>query len=183
MGLFTKPEKKGAKLSEDGLYRHLLWREWDGVAKAPNKHWLSDDAGKLYSIPKTVLWIMLNPSTGDHMDDDPTIRRCIDFTKLWGYDRLEIVNLFSYRVSDPRELMQAALNCDVVKPLGYAEKAIEKASLIICAWGSRGDFMSRSATTRALLGKRVAYCFGYTKNGEPRHPLYVEKTTPLIRMK
>ena len=56
---------KGAKLSDDKLYRYSLWRIWDD--KKPY-----------------VLFIGLNPSTADETEDDPTIRRCIGFAESWG---------------------------------------------------------------------------------------------------
>ena len=60
-----------------GNYRYLLWREWN-------------------SSSKTISFIMLNPSRADASFNDPTITRCINFAKFWGYGRLEVVNLFTY---------------------------------------------------------------------------------------
>lgn len=74
-----------AVLSEDRAYRYLLHRKWDGAEK-------------------TVTFIGLNPSTADETTDDRTIRRCIDFTKRWGGNRLLMVNLFSLRSTDPSAL-------------------------------------------------------------------------------
>ena len=71
----------GAIFSADETYRYRLWRQWRG-----------DD---LVADPKTCAFILLNPSTADHLNDDPTIRRCVAFAKAWGYRRLEIVNLFA----------------------------------------------------------------------------------------
>jgi len=61
-----------------GDYRYHLWRTWDETR------------------PR-LLWVMLNPSTADGETDDPTVRRCIGFSKGWGYGSIEIVNLFAYR--------------------------------------------------------------------------------------
>ena len=47
---------------------------------------------------------MLNPSTADETDDDPTIRRCIEFAKRDGYGGIHVVNLFAIRATDPKEL-------------------------------------------------------------------------------
>ena len=76
---------KGAIISDCQKYRYALWRNWD----------LSKDK---------VMFIGLNPSTADHIEDDPTIRRCIGFAKSWGYGGLYMMNLFSYRTSNPSKL-------------------------------------------------------------------------------
>lgn len=78
--------QSGAVITGD--YRYLLWREWN-------------------SNDKTVSFIMLNPSRADGSVNDPTITRCINFAKAWGYGRLEVVNLFAYRTPKPSLLKQA----------------------------------------------------------------------------
>src|ERR1700730_4474366 len=50
--------ERGAHISDCGTYRYRLWREWDR------------------SLP-TLAFLMLNPSTADHLTDDPTITRLI----------------------------------------------------------------------------------------------------------
>jgi hypothetical protein len=40
--------------------------------------------------------IGLNPSTADENQDDPTITRCINFAKSWGYGGVCVTNLFAY---------------------------------------------------------------------------------------
>jgi hypothetical protein len=65
-----------AVFSPDKAYRYRLQRTWG-------------DSGR------HATWIMLNPSTADAMEDDPTIRRCTAFTKAWGLDGLVAVNLFA----------------------------------------------------------------------------------------
>ena len=72
----------GAVFSDDMVYRYRLWRTWDP------------------DLP-TCLFIMLNPSTADHEQNDPTIRRCLDFAKQWGYGQLLVGNLFALRATDP----------------------------------------------------------------------------------
>ena len=51
-----------------------------------------------------MIWIMLNPSVGDGLRDDPTIVRCMEYTNAWGYTRMSIINLFGYISTDPKVL-------------------------------------------------------------------------------
>jgi hypothetical protein len=154
----------GAIFSEDGRYRYKLWRRWDDNADA-------------------VMWIMLNPSTADSAADDPTIRRCIFFAKHWGFGGIEVYNLFAFRSTRPRGL-------EVVRdPVGpdndsWLMAALRIHKTIIAAWGSCQTKRQwhRAASIMWLLmtvGTRPVVVLGLTKGGQPRHPLYLPKHTPL----
>lgn len=141
-----------AKISECGQYRYSLTREW-GDGKA------------------TVCWLMLNPSTADAEMDDPTIRRCIGFSKAWGADRLEVVNLYAYRATDPKRLLAVA---DPIGPENdrEIERATTAATWVVAAWGTKGGDRAH-AVRRHLREHRPVFTLGLTKDGNPRHPLYV----------
>lgn len=66
----------------------------------------------------TVAWIMLNPSTADAIENDATVRRCINYTRRWGYEQMDVVNLFAYRSAHPGVLMS------VVDPIGKDNDAM-----------------------------------------------------------
>ena len=140
-----------------GNYRYLLWREWNNSSK-------------------TICFIMLNPSRADAQTNDPTITRCINFAKTWGYGRLEIVNLFAYRTSKPSLLKQA------VEPIGkdndrYIIESVEKSDRVILAWGNHGTWQKQDLYTLELLKNHShLYSLGITKRGCPRHPLYLRST-------
>lgn len=151
---------KGAILSRNRLYRYVLWREWN-----INK--------------KTCAFIGLNPSTADEYEDDPTLRRCINFAKDWGFGKCVIVNLFAYRATDPDELRNQA------NPVGYKNNQQIKiqcaqADLIVAAWGNRGVYLQRDEAVRKLLKDIPLKCFKITSKGQPAHPLYQAKNTRLI---
>ena len=148
----------GATYSPCGLYRYSLWREWS----APNgKH------------TATILWIMLNPSRADHLgNNDPTIERCERRSVAWRFGRMEVVNLFALSSPYPKALRTAE---DPVGPLndaGIVESA-GRATMILCAWGTHGALLGRSAAIRTLLADRPLHCLGTTRAGEPVHPLYL----------
>ena len=98
---------KGAEISACGRYRYLLWREWRGTHNPKHWEWWheEDGSGQKIGIPKSVLFVMLNPSIADAEDADPTVKRCINFAKLWCYSSVEIVNLFAYIATDPKKLL------------------------------------------------------------------------------
>ncbi|MBY9079534.1 DUF1643 domain-containing protein [Paenibacillus sp. HN-1] len=152
---------KGAIIDETGSYRYLLWRTWDE------------------NLPK-VLFIMLNPSTADENEDDPTICRCIGFAKKWGYGSLEVVNLFAYRATDPDELKVCN---DPVGPENdvHIIEAIKRTGLVVAAWGVKGRLNRRDKSIMKLLSPVSLNCLAVTKEGHPRHPLYVKSDRNLVR--
>jgi hypothetical protein len=113
----------------------------------------------------TCTFIGLNPSTADETQDDPTIRRCIDFARRWGFARLKMLNLFALRSTDPRGLLTAD---DPVGPENDCtiSKVVGGSDLIICAWGV---FPPDGRVKAVLEFVAAPHCLGLTKpNGEPR---------------
>ncbi len=129
-----------------------------------------------------VVFIMLNPSTADEELNDPTIRRCMNFTRQWGHSFLEVVNLFAYRATDPRELRR------VSDPIGpdndfHILDSCKDSDVVIAAWGNHGEFQGRAAAVMQMLQEDLIRIevLGATKSGNPRHPLYVMgKATPRL---
>ena len=126
----------GAKLSACRSYRYSLWRIWD--------------ESKPYA-----LFIGLNPSTADEVENDPTLNRCIDYAKSWGYGGVYMTNLFAFRTKDP-EGMKAASD-----PIGPENNAslidlAQKAGIAIAAWGNDGAFMGRSKEVNCV---KIDYSF------------------------
>lgn len=147
-----------AVVSGDGVYRYRLGRNWgDGP---------------------TDVWIMLNPSTADATRDDPTIRRCIGFSKRWGAGGLVVVNLYALRSTDPAALLThpdpvGPDNDETLVMAGaHAELTGGRA---IAAWGTHPATAHRAVAAYALAGP--LWCLGTTRSGAPRHPLYVPAVT------
>lgn len=177
--------EKGAEISPCGRYRYKLWREWRTLEPTPRNRWrwfgVKDGAGKEIGEPKTIVFVMLNPSTATGDVDDPTIRKCVKFARREQFDRLLVVNLFAFRATSPRDLMAVSPTDD---PVGHrnqdALEEIEADDVVICAWGAHGDHLGQNETMLGWLGDRKLRCLGVTKQGHPRHPLYVRDDQPLI---
>lgn len=143
---------KGADFSSNKKYRYSLHRFWD-------------------TSKPLVMFIMLNPSIADGKEDDPTIRRVINYAKSWGYGGFYVCNLFAYVSTDSR----------VLKSLGHFaigkenDSKILQVSLlcdkIIFAWGRKGSLFGRSSEVVNMF--KEAYYLSMNKDGEPAHPLFL----------
>lgn len=175
----------GADISQDGRYRYRLWREWRGLDSGKRWRWLDavDGAAEPLGEPLSCLFVMLNPSTATADKDDPTIRRCVQFAKREGYDRMDVCNLFAHRATDPREILRMLDKDEPYGPRNQAtiERAVGDAGVIVCAWGTHGDHLGQDQTVLGWLeGWNVPLkCLGRTSGKHPRHPLYVRGDQPL----
>lgn len=165
-----------ATFSSCERYRYTLTRAWHGADAA--------DA----ACPQFIV-IGLNPSTATAVEDDPTIRRCLGFARRENFRVFTMLNLFALRSTDPAALEEALRtggdpigpeNNDAIVRAGY--KA-HPSSVIVCAWGVHGKLADRGMHVAEILRKgatcRVA-CLGLTREGAPRHPLYLRADTPLV---
>jgi len=120
------------------------------------------------------MFIGLNPSTADEVEDDPTIRRCIGFARSWGYGGLVMTNIFAFRSTDPFFMKKAA---DPVGPENdkWLGTCAREAELVVAVWGNDGAFGGRSRhVVEMMMGLGVQLmCLVMTKAGEPGHPLYL----------
>jgi len=161
---------RSAIISADGKYRYHLYRK---VA----------DGGRI------ATFIMLNPSTADGEVDDPTIRKCLGFCRYWKCGELHVVNLFAVRATDPSDMRNAddpvgPDNADCVRhavDMAVNQVNPDLRGLVVCAWGAHGSYMDQDET---VLGWIESLCkpqaLGLTRDGHPRHPLYVPYTVELV---
>lgn len=121
-----------------------------------------------------AMFVGLNPSTADEFTDDPTIRRCVDFAKRWGYGALCMTNLFAFRATEPEQMKIQA------DPIGAENDAslialAGDAAVVVAAWGVHGSHRQRDDEVKRLLAGKL-FCLATSKEGLPRHPLYLPKT-------
>jgi len=127
-----------------------------------------------------VQFIGLNPSTADEKLDDPTIRRCIGYARNWGFGGLLMTNIFAFRATRPKDLF---LHPDPIGPENDAwlTTVAHRAGRIVVAWGTHGEKKDRDLDMFFKLQGLEVFCFGLTKNGQPKHPLYLKKEAKLER--
>lgn len=152
---------KTAMLSECGTWRYRLDRAWN---RGQNN----------------CVWVCLNPSTADAEVDDPTVRKITGFSARFGYGSFTLLNVLALRATHPKDLLKH------FNPRGPDNEPWRIAKLVkelspdpaIIAWGNIHRRFHRDALdiVRAL---GIARCLGYTKDGEPRHPLMLPYTTKL----
>lgn len=156
---------KSAVISECGKHRYRLERAW-GAGKG------------------TVLWVMLNPSTADGKTNDATITKIAEMTHRWAYSGLVVVNLFTYRATDPKELSKVGprdLNGpDATKHL--VNELRRKPALVVVGWGANRHAEQRGKVVTKLIRHfgLTPMCFKINKNGSPVHPLYQSYSAKLI---
>lgn len=153
-------DERGARFSPCRTWRYELWRIWGGGGR-----WLNV--------------IGLNPSTADENVDDPTIRRCIGFAKTWGYDGLRMTNLFAFRSTDPRGLPASWHQAVGPENDHLLRRTAEDSALVLAAWGVHGRLHNRGSQVLGMLWNKGinVQAFGFTKDGFPKHPLYLAATT------
>lgn len=169
MTLAASYSGSGVWFSPCETYRYMLWRKW---GEGPR-----------------CLFVMLNPSTADGTKDDPTIRRCVGFARAWGFDGIEVANIFALRSPNPEDLYGG-----FVDPIGpendsHIMSAAAGAGRVVCAWGNHGRLAGRGATVLAMMlaAGVEPWCFKLTKStrtkpGQPEHPLYQPRAAQLRRL-
>ena len=155
--------KSTASFSDCGRYRYLLERRW---TEGP-----------------ICVFVGLNPSTANADSDDATVRKCAALARTWGFSGITMANLFAVRCRYPRIL---STHQDPVGPENdrFLIPIIKQAHTVVAMWGNRGLKPYDTSTRRDqyILSLRDDWqCVGITKHGAPRHPLYIAKSSILMK--
>ena len=161
---------KNAEISPDRLYRYNLSRLWLDVGHPLN----------LLNV------VMLNPSTADAEQDDPTIKRLMHRAMTEGYNGIVVNNLYAFRSAYPSVLLNRwARGLELIGPDNddrLAAAALQaKATLV--AWGCHVLVHKRDRKVLDLLyaAGRPVLCLGLTAEGFPKHPLHVAYAQPMFK--
>jgi hypothetical protein len=150
------------------LHRYTLWRNLG----------LPLDCSDLGYIQ----FIGLNPSTADDEKNDPTVTRCINYAKEWGYFAFCMTNIFAFRSTDPNGLYSC------YEPVGeendyWLEQVAVGAKRVVLAWGVHGAYRNRGMKVFKMLNSLdiKVWCLGTNADGSPKHPLYLRADQQLER--
>lgn len=161
--------QRSAIISPCGLFRYRLWRAWGS------------------GTPKTMHFVMLNPSKADANVDDPTIRKCMGFAAQSGFNQIRVVNLFAYRATDPHDLAANGWQQGPDNDYFLLDAARDLAEALpheplVFAWGAqvrkRQDIADRAVAMMQAVGAR-AYVLRLLDDGTPAHPLMLLYTCKL----
>lgn len=150
----------GATFSECRRYRYTLWRRFS--FECP--------------LDRMCAFICLNPSVADETLDDPTIRRCIGFSRKWGFEGYVMLNLFAFRATDPKVMKAANMP---VGPLSDAaiDFCVERCGRVVTAWGNHGTHQGRAIEVLGRIRNKGIYHLGLSRSHCPKHPLYLKADT------
>jgi hypothetical protein len=154
----------GATFSPCRQYRYTLFRQWDE------------------NIPP-LAFLMLNPSTADETQNDPTVERCQRRAQSSGAGGVVVLNIFALRSTDPKALYSHA---DPIGPKND-ESIVGVAGAIgsvICAWGTHGALNERGKTVLSWLRAHdiKPLALKINADGSPAHPLYLPYSLQPIEM-
>lgn len=146
----------GGKIQE---YRYALRRVWDDSLRS-------------------VLFVLMNPSTADPFVDDPTVAKCQRYARAWGYGTLWVGNTFAYRATNQKQLLQVA---DPVGPSNdeWLLKMAAQAGMIVLAYGKpHKNLRQRGSDVTKLLRSagHELHVLKLCNDGTPSHPLYLRGT-------
>lgn len=170
-------------MSEDRVFRYTLERYTENAtqlaiasAAAAEERWV--DVEKRF---RSVLFVGLNPSTADEIANDTTISKMMRLGQRWGYERVAVCNLFAYRARHPQALLSHGVGMSVGPDNDkHLAAEAERADLIVACWGTHPAVLHRAPKVRRILeGEvgRLVYHLGLTKDGNPKHPLYLREDT------
>lgn len=129
-----------------------------------------------------VVFVMLNPSTADAFQLDPTLTRCANFARCWRGGGLVVLNGFGLRSADPAVLRYH------LDPVGPDNDAVIAAALtagpvgrVVVGWG-QDKTMARSGRAVEILkmirdAGHQPQALHINADGSPKHPLYVSRWT------
>jgi hypothetical protein len=151
---------KDALFSTCGEYRYWLSRQWD----------------------ETLPWVMfigLNPSKADAVEDDNTIKRVISIAQNLGYGGVVMCNCFPYVSTKPNDIPGTFLDKNDYHIGQWAEVCKD----VVFCWGNFAIVRKHYRDKQLIARFPKALALHINKNGAPKHPLYCKGNIQPVRFK
>lgn len=147
-----------ANFSLDELYRYSLSRQLSPLSDGP----------------KIAHFIGVNPSVANRKDNDPTVRRELGFCRLLGFDVYIKTNAYDLVATNPDDLKRSEHRFTSLCMEAIRTAAL-RADTTILAWGAFPVFRERfrQIVDELTCMEITPMCLGLTRDGYPRHPLYL----------
>ncbi len=127
-----------------------------------------------------LLFVLLNPSTANEFENDPTVSRCIKRARRMGFGGVEVCNLYALRSTEPSALYNFGVDTIGAENLPEIVAAAQICSTAIVGWGIHGEKVLRLWPLEIMKTLRrfiEPTALGINKDGSPVHPLYVSYNT------
>jgi hypothetical protein len=166
---YSAPQTELNEPENSSEFRFRLWRIWDNT------------------LPMAMV-IGLNPSTADHLRNDPTVALCCNDARHWGCGGLCMMNIWAYRATEPAQMKRFYKMFCPVRKFGETgiinEDRLVKMALtckpVVAAWSGHGDYLTQGEKIYNLLSRRrELLCYRRLSNGEAGHPLYLKRPITL----
>ncbi len=156
--------KASAEYSPCGRYRYELHRRWNQDQPT-----------------KSIMFLMMNPSTATEFVDDPTVKKCRYYANRWDFNHLIIGNVFAYRATNPKELLKVDDPQGTENLYRLQKLLTEHNPFLVCAWGRIPKRLSNIEEQAMQLVKGYEpHVLRLNKVGKPYHPLYLPNDTTSI---
>jgi hypothetical protein len=160
---------KDADISPCGVFRYTLTRVMNDTSDG-------------------LCLVGLNPSVADADRDDRTMRRGVGFALSLGCGWLDMMNAYAFRAQDPNDLVRAVRYAGVEYAIGGDENrkalrvSMKRAKYVVVAYGNHplartADYWVRQLA--ASVDVTLYHLGDLTKDGFPRHPLYLSADADL----
>jgi hypothetical protein len=145
--------------------------------------WSSDRSrryalGRFWGSGPLACVIGLNPSRADDQVDDPTNRRLVGLLGGLDFGGYWLVNLLPDSTPYPKMLRLCNRKLSG-RNQAAIRNALDQSQTTIFGWGATGIYLPHRLKIESMTSE--AYCFGITKQGEPKHPLYLPSDSQLVR--
>lgn len=145
--------------SEDKRHRYRLWKQWNESGTPSNP----------------CCFCLFNPLPGDSFATDPTLMRCEQFARSWGYDGVMVVCLYPLVTAFLKDIREsgASKNSDEI-----VVQEMKKAKIAVAAWGAFPEAVERGrGMLRRLKLEEVNVMCLQVIGGFLRTPLGVDPDT------